>query len=293
MSGARPWLRSESMRSLTAASADRDHAALARRELLVGVEAEDRRVAARADRARRRRGRRRAPRRRPRRSAGPSALEGRAGRPGSRRCGPAAARVVRSVTAAAAASRVEVQRDAGRCRRTPAARARRATALALATNENGEVTTSSPSLHARPRAARGAGRRCRSTPRSRARRRAAPRTPARRPARAGRARAGPSAGPRGPRASSSAPRTGCASGISSVGAHGAGAASAASPRGAAPAPGLLGVLQRVDERLPGGRDDVLVDADRAPHVVAVGGVDEHARRPRRCRGPRRGCGPCS
>ena len=43
-------------------------------------------------------------------------------------------------------------------------------------------------------------------------------------------------------------------------------------------PGLLGVLERVDERLPGRGDDVLGDADRAPDVLAVGGVDQHARR---------------
>ena len=50
MSGARPWLRSESMRSLHRAVAERDHPALAGRQLLVGVEAEHRRVAAAADR---------------------------------------------------------------------------------------------------------------------------------------------------------------------------------------------------------------------------------------------------
>ena len=49
MSGARPWLRSESMRSLMAAIGDRDHPALARRQLLVGVEAEGGRMAAGAD----------------------------------------------------------------------------------------------------------------------------------------------------------------------------------------------------------------------------------------------------
>ena len=59
----------------SAGVAERDHAALAGGELLVGVEAEHGGMAARADRASRRRGRRRAPRRRPRRSAAPSALE--------------------------------------------------------------------------------------------------------------------------------------------------------------------------------------------------------------------------
>src|SRR6201993_3051455 len=35
--------------------------------------------------------------------------------------------------------------------------------------------------------------------------------------------------------------------------------------------------ERVEERVPRGGDEVLGDADRAPHVVPVGGVDEHAR----------------
>ena len=50
MFGARPWLRSESTRTFMSRVAHRDHPALAGRELLVGVEPEDRRVAARADR---------------------------------------------------------------------------------------------------------------------------------------------------------------------------------------------------------------------------------------------------
>ena len=83
--------------------AERDHAALAGRQLLVGVEAEDRRVAAAADRRAVGVDARRAPRRRPRRSAARGA-RARACRPGSRRCGPAAARAVRPVIAAAAAS---------------------------------------------------------------------------------------------------------------------------------------------------------------------------------------------
>ena len=40
--------------------------------------------------------------------------------------------------------------------------------------------------------------------------------------------------------------------------------------------GLEGVLERVDERLPGGLDDVLRDADRAPLALAVGGVEQDA-----------------
>src|SRR5438445_172153 len=39
---------------------------------------------------------------------------------------------------------------------------------------------------------------------------------------------------------------------------------------------LHAVLERVDERIPRGRDEVLRDADRAPHLVSVRGVDEHA-----------------
>ena len=36
-------------------------------------------------------------------------------------------------------------------------------------------------------------------------------------------------------------------------------------------------LERVDQRVPAGLDHVLVDADRAPRVGAVGGVEQHAR----------------
>ena len=37
------------------------------------------------------------------------------------------------------------------------------------------------------------------------------------------------------------------------------------------------VLDRVDQRLPAGLDDVLADADGAPDLVAVAGVEQHAR----------------
>ena len=50
MSGARPWLRSESIRSLSAGVGHGDHPALAGGQLLVGVEAEHGRVPAGADR---------------------------------------------------------------------------------------------------------------------------------------------------------------------------------------------------------------------------------------------------
>src|SRR5919201_1854585 len=39
------------------------------------------------------------------------------------------------------------------------------------------------------------------------------------------------------------------------------------------AAGLHPVLERVDQRLPGGADEVLRDADRAPGVVPIGRVD--------------------
>ena len=71
--------------------AERDHPALAGGQLLVGVEAEDRRVAAAADRGA-------VGVHGAERLAGvlddrqAEALERRAGRPGSRRCGPAGAR---------------------------------------------------------------------------------------------------------------------------------------------------------------------------------------------------------
>ncbi len=80
-----------------------EHPALAGRELLVGVEAERRRVTRARRPACRPRAARRAPRRRPRRSAGrgPRAP---ARRPGSRRCAPGAAPSCGPVMAAAAAS---------------------------------------------------------------------------------------------------------------------------------------------------------------------------------------------
>src|SRR3712207_1719651 len=37
------------------------------------------------------------------------------------------------------------------------------------------------------------------------------------------------------------------------------------------------LLERVDQRLPRRRDDVLVHADGAPQVLAVGRVEQHAR----------------
>ena len=80
---------------------------------------------------------------------------------------------------------------------------------------------------------------------------------------AARARAARSAAPRARARSSASPSTGRASGISRV-AHAGG-------------PAQHAALERVDERLPGGRDDVLGDADRAPHLGAVGGVEQHAR----------------
>ena len=167
----------------------RDHAALARRQLLVGVEAERRRVAA------------------ARRPATPSACTapsasqasstiGRPRRLEGRQVGGVAEDVHRQQRRRAVGHRgrrrvrVEVERHAGRCRRTPAARARRRRRWRW---RRTRTATSRPRRRRsrRPRAARGAARRCRSRPRSRAPRPGARRTPARTRARAARARAGP------------------------------------------------------------------------------------------------------
>ena len=171
-----------------------DHPALAGGQLLVGVEAEGRRDARARRRARRRRARRPAPRRRPRRSAGPCARR-RAGRPGSRRCARAAARSCASVIAAAAAAgsrfsvRGSMSANTGRARSKSDGvgagheRERRGDDLVALRHADGAQRQVQPG---------GA----RSTPRTRARRPATPRRPARRRARAGPARAGPSAAPR-------------------------------------------------------------------------------------------------
>ena len=172
----------------------RDHAALAGRQLLVGVEAEHRRMPAAADR----------------RAVGVDGAERLAGVLDDRQAHALEGRHVGGVAedvdrqqrrralgdrraAAACGSRFSVRGSMSA--KTGRARSKSG-AFALAGNENGDVTTSSPSLHAdgaqrevqAGRAARhGAGV---------GRRRGARRRPARTPARAGRARAGRSAGPR-------------------------------------------------------------------------------------------------
>jgi hypothetical protein len=142
------------------------------------------------------------------------------------------------------------------------------------------VTTSSPSRHA-DRAQREVQP---GVPLDTALACAAPsraRTPPRTRARAARARAGPSAAPRRPRLllAEAGRRAVTRSRLARRGDRRAAAA-----RGR-----LLGVLERVDERLPRRRDDVLVDADRAPQSWPSEASMQHARRPRRCRGSRRGC----
>src|SRR5918995_3761751 len=62
---------------------------------------------------------------------------------------------------------------------------------------------------------------------------------------------------------SRSPRSGCASGIGSL------------TGGRSVRAGLEGVLERIDQRLPGRLDDVLRDADRAPFALPVGGVEQH------------------
>src|ERR687895_2999583 len=158
------------------------------------------------------------------------------------------------------------------------------TQLAEATNENGEVTTSSPGWMPAARTAR-----CRP---------AVPlETPdtGRPPRRADSACS--KAGSRGPserrpersvsrtRVSSAGPMLGRASGItverragSRPGRRCRACRSAGRPRPLMlPAPGQHAPLERVHEGLPARLDDVLGDADRAPGVGAVAGVEQHAR----------------
>ena len=158
----------------------------------------------------------------------------------------------------------------------------------------------------RPLAARGADRRYRSTPRSRGR------------AEDGDAKAASKAGRRGPSdswperstsstaCSSASPRTGRASDTTSLvpaavqpgaGSSPSGGGRCAGRRPVCPAgsrrgaPGLHAELERIDERLPRRLDDVLRHTDRAPHLLAVGRVDENARHRRGALGSRRGCAP--
>ena len=74
------------------------------------------------------------------------------------------------------------------------------------------------------------------------------------------------------------PRTGRAIGIDSSSALTRADGVPRAPRGGARAARQHPGLQRVDQRVPGRLDDVLVDADRAPRVRPVGRVEQHARR---------------
>ena len=85
------------------------------------------------------------------------------------------------------------------------------------------------------------------------------------------ARAGPERSTSRTSSSSRAPSSGRASGIGSL-------KSSRRPLGLRrSSPWLERVLERLDQRLPGGLDDVLRDADRAPLALAVGGVEQDAR----------------
>ena len=235
MSGARPWFRSESMRSLIAGIADGDHPPFAGGQLLVGVEAEHGGVAAAADGA----------------SVRVDGAERLTGVLDDRQPEPLQCRHVRGVaehvdrqergrarrsTAAAAASGSRLSVTGSMSANTGRARSKTTATLALATNENGLVTTSSPSLTPTARSARcrpavpldtamacasaDAGRR---TPRSNSAHHRAERQPAR------------TAGPPAPARSSSAPSTGRGERdrLERTGGHGPASARA----GAAPAPG--------------------------------------------------------
>ena len=225
-----------------------DHPALPGRHLLVGVEGEGREVAAGADRAAPRSRPRRATRRRPRGSrarARRRAPPARPSPPGSRRCGPAGCPTVRSPTAAAAAAGSRLRVSGSTSQKTGRAPSY-SRQLAEATKLKGLVRTSSPAPHP-----------CSRTPRCSAAVPLETATASSTPSQAANSRSKRS--PIGPSesrperststtsSSSRAPSSGLASGIC-----------CSAPRS------LEGVLQRVDQRLPGGLDDVLRDADRPP-----------------------------
>ena len=193
MSGARPWLRSESIRSFMRGVAERDHAALPRRQLLVGVEAEHGRVAAAADRH----------------AVGVDRAERLAGVLDDRQAEPLERRQVgREAEDVHRQQRLRALRDRGRGgRRVEVERDRvdvgehRPRALVEHRVGRGDERERARDdlvalLHAdRPQREVQAGGAARDRAGVR-RRRAAPRTPARTRARAGRATAGPSAAPR-------------------------------------------------------------------------------------------------
>src|SRR5207302_6625691 len=113
----------------------------------------------------------------------------------------------------------------------------------------------------------------RSTRRWRDARPPGPRMPARTPRPWARATAAPSAAPRA-RAALPARRSPDARAVAALRSR-AGRRRGLVPGRAPALPRLHPVFERVDERLPGGLDDVLRDADRAPHLIAVGCVEQH------------------
>src|SRR5271154_1476890 len=182
---------------------------------------------------------------------------------------------VRSLTAAAAAAGSRARVTGSVSANTGRARSYRTT-LAEATNERGLVITSSPSLTPTARSARWRP----AVPLETAHPNGAPTRAA---------NALSNAGTRGPSESwperststtarsSASPRTGRASGTGSALTYRSSPPHRASPvRGDGHLAGLHAVLQRIDERIPGGGDHVLGDPDRAPHLLAVGGIDQDA-----------------
>src|SRR3954453_19080261 len=200
---------------------------------------------------------------------------------------------VRSVTAAveACGSRFSVTGSlSAKTGRAPS----KTHAFAEATNENGDVTTSSPSPTPMARSARCSA----AVPDDTALAYGAPTRAANASSKAvtrGPSDSWPERRTSSTACSSASPRTGRASGIWSRTGFTRG------PRGPAPggragwarrsrgghapggaalmvhAPGQEAGLQRVDQGLPAGLDHVLRDADRTPGVGPVGGVEQHPR----------------
>src|SRR6202050_2057809 len=200
---------------------------------------------------------------------------------------------VRCVIAACAAAGSRLSVTGSMSANTGRARSYSA-ALADATNEKGLVITSSPSPTPAERSARcrpavplltalasGAPTRAANALSNCARRGPSDSWPERSTSITARSSASPSTGrasgitsptgtgdgpDRGPPASARAP----ASGIGSASTHRLG-------RRRGPLAGLHAVLDRVHQRVPGGCDHVLGHSDRAPYVVPVGSIDQHAR----------------
>ncbi len=277
MSGARPWLRSESIRCLERGVAERDHPALARRQLLVGVEAEHGRMS------------------RARRRQCPSA------------CTAPSASQASSTIASPCLSRDPL--EGGHVGRVAEDVHRQQRPRALGDGGRGglriEVERHRVDVREhrpRPLVERGVGR---GDERERAgddlvavphpdrpqrqmqpgRAAATRRSPSGAPTRAAKARS--NSGTRGP--SESCPERSTSSTARSSASPSTGRARAGSARRlttavrtpsarpGADGAGLHPVLERVHQRIPGGGDHVLGDPDRAPHLLPVGGVDQHPR----------------